>query len=316
MSFKILGTGRFIPPKVVTNDDLSKIMDTSDEWIVERTGIRTRHVCTEETTVDMAVEAAKNALENSGVDPSELDMILFTTSSGDYTTPANACLVQARIGATCPAMDVVSGCPAFLFMLDCAAGYFARGRVKKMLCISAERMSRVLDWDDRNTAVIFGDGAGAVVLGEGDSYLTSRLYVRGSTIIQIPNYDGKSPFYTSHAETPWVHMKGQETFKFAVTRLVTDIKDVLADTSLSMDDIRHIIPHQANLRIIDAARKRFKTRDDLFYVNIDRYGNTSSATIPIALDELNRAGKIEKGDYLILSAFGAGLSSASCVIRW
>ena len=125
-----------------------------------------------------------------------------------------------------------------------------------------------------------------------------------------------TPFYTSHAETPWVHMKGQETFKFAVTRLVTDIKDVLSDTSLSMDDIRHIIPHQANLRIIDAARKRFKTREDLFYVNIDRYGNTSSATIPIALDELNRAGKIEKGDYLILSAFGAGLSSASCVIRW
>ncbi|MBQ4249977.1 MAG: ketoacyl-ACP synthase III [Clostridia bacterium] len=316
MSFKILGTGRFIPPKIVTNDDLSKIMDTSDEWIVERTGIRERHVCTEETTVDMAVEAAKNALENAGVDPSELDMILFTTSSGDYTTPANACLVQARIGATCPAMDVVSGCPAFLFMLDCADGYFARGRVKKMLCVSAERMSRVLDWDDRGTAVIFGDGAGAVVLGEGDNYLTSRLFVKGSTAIQIPNYDGKSPFYTSHAETPWVHMQGQETFRFAVTRMVKDIRGVLEDTGLTMDDIRHILPHQANLRIIEAAKKRLKARDGLLYVNINRYGNTSSATIPISLDELNRSGQIKEGDYLVFSTFGAGLSSAACVVRW
>lgn len=318
MSFKILGTGRCVPEKVVTNDDLAKFLDTSDEWITERTGIRQRHVCTTETTVDLAVGAALNALENSGVEASELDMIICTTSSGDYITPAMACIVQARIGATCPAMDINSGCPAFLYMLDSAEGYFARGRVKKMLLISAERMSRVLDWDDRSTCVIFGDGAGAVVLGEGDNYLASQLFAKGERdTIKIPTHDGKSPFFTAvRTEKPYVHMKGQETFKFAVTRMCRDVKKVLAETGISEDDVNHIIPHQANLRIIEAARKRLKTPSERFYVNIDRYGNTSSASIPIALDELNRAGELKPGDIIVLTAFGSGLTSAACVIRW
>jgi len=321
MSFKILGTGRYLPENVVTNDDLAKFLDTSDEWITERTGIKERRVSINETTTDLAVGAALAALENAGVDASERDMILCSTSSGYYTTPAMACIVQQRIGATCPAMDINSACPAFLFMLDCADGYFARGRVKKMLVIGAERMSRVLDWNDRATCVIFGDGAGAVVLGEGDNYLASHIYTKGEKdIIKIPNTDSNSPFYKNVRdpidESPYVHMKGQETFKFAVTTMCRDVRKVLAETGISEEDVKYVIPHQANLRIIEAARKRLKTPSERVYANIQRYGNTSSASIPIALDELNRAGKLQAGDEIVLAAFGAGLTSAACVIRW
>lgn len=317
MSFKIIGTGSFLPPRVVENSELCSFLETSDEWISERTGIRRRHVCTTETASELAYGAALAALENAGTDPSELDMILCATVSGEYVSPPISCMVQKQLGAACPAMDVNAGCSAFVYMMDAAAGYFARGRVKKMLIVGTEQMSRILDWDDRGTCVIFGDGAGALVLEAGDNFLSSHLYAKGDNeVIKVPTSVGKSPFYQGKIEKPYVHMKGQETYKFAVNVLCSDIKVVLADAGLTEADVSFVVPHQANKRIIDAAKKRLDIPDDRFYCNIENYGNTSAASIPLAVDELNRQGKLKRGDILVLAAFGGGLSSAACALRW
>lgn len=317
MSFTILGTGHYVPPRVVKNEELSQYVDTSDAWITQRVGIKERHVCTNETTTDLAYEAAMRALENSGTAPEELDMILCATVSGDYVTPSLACMVQNRIGATCPAMDINAACSAFLFLLDTAAGFFARKRVKKMLLVGAERMSRIVDWEDRSTCVIFGDGAGAVVLGEGDGYLAAKFHTHGGDeVIQVPCSNGKSPFCTRDAVFPYIYMNGAETYKFAVTSMSRDLNDVLQQAGLKGEEIAAVIPHQANARIIAAAKKQVSIPADRFYVNIDRYGNTSAASIPIALDELNRSGKLQRGDYLAMCAFGGGLAGAACILRW
>lgn len=318
MSFRIIGTGMYVPENVVTNDDLASIVDTNDEWIRSRVGIHRRHISVNKTTSDMAYEAAKAALENSGLTPDDLDLILVSTVSGEYTSPSVACCVQKKLGATCMAYDINAACSAFLFLLETAAGYFARGAVKNVLVIGAERMSRIIDWDDRSTCVIFGDGAGAAVLSSGDGYLKSLFNVRGDDeVIRIPNTTGKSPFYKnpSMGET-YVYMNGQETFKYAVNSISHDIKQILEDAGLGIDDIKYVVPHQANSRIIDAAARRSGIPLEKFYMNIEEYGNTSSASIPIALDELNRAGKLERGDLLLLTAFGGGLASAACLIRW
>jgi len=317
MSFCVLGTGSYVPPLVVTNDDLAAFLDTSDEWIVQRVGVKKRHLCTTETAADLAYEAAVRALEKGNTNPDELDMILCATVSAEYSAPNMACLVQKKLGAICPAMDINAACSAFLYMLDTAAGFFARRRVKKMLVIGAERMSRMLDWEDRSTCVIFGDGAGALLLEEGDSYLASKLFAQGNEhVIKIPNPIGKSPFFLNKQEKPYVHMEGQETFKFAVNAMCADVQEVAARAGIKESDIDHVIPHQANVRIIEAAKKRLNIPPERFYVNIDRYGNTSAASIPIAVDELNRAGKLSRGDIVALCAFGGGLSSAACILRW
>lgn len=317
MSFCVLGTGSYVPPKVVTNDDLTAFLETSDEWIRERTGIQQRHVCQTESTCDLAYLAAQAALEQSGVKPEELDMILCATISGDFATPSVACVVQERLGAVCPAMDLNAACSGFLFLLDTAAGFFARGKAKKMLVIGAERISRLLDWDDRSTCVIFGDGAGAMVLGEGDRYLASHLHSKGDDeVIRTPVFEGKSPFNQRKQENPYIHMKGQETFRFAVNAMTHDLKNLIAQAGFTEEEIDWVIPHQANIRIIDAARKRLHISPERFCVNIDRYGNTSAASIPMMIDELNRSGKLNRGDLLALCAFGGGLSSAACILRW
>ena len=195
MSFKILGTGHCVPSRVVTNEELSTIVDTSDEWIAQRVGVRERRVCTTETTVSLAYGAALEALAMSGTKPDEIDMILVATVSGDDAAPSTACMVQNLLGATCPAMDINAACSGFIYMLETADGYFARKKVKKMLVIGAERLSRIVDWTDRNTCVIFGDGAGALVLGEGDAYLSSKIFAKGGdNVIKIPNFGGMSPF--------------------------------------------------------------------------------------------------------------------------
>ncbi len=317
MNFSILGTGSYVPPRVVTNEELSTYVDTSDEWITQRVGVRERHVCTTETAAELGYEAAKQALDNSGVKPEELDLILAATVSGEDVCPGVACMVQHYLGAVCPAYDINAACPSFIFLLETAAGYFARGKVKKVLLVGAERMSRIMDWEDRSTCVIFGDGAGAVVLGEGDGYLASKLYTQGGDdVIKIPQYIGKSPFYEREPLKPYIHMKGQETFKFAVNAMCTDVRDVMAEAGLTGEDIAWVIPHQANLRIINMARRKLDIPDERFYVNIDRFGNMSAACIPLALDELNRAGELKRGDILVLCAFGGGLSSAACILRW
>ena len=317
MSFRIVSTGSYVPERIVTNHELEEILDTSDQWIVERTGIKARRICTNETAEDLAIKAARRTLESGNTSPEELDLILCATVSGSCICPNMASVVQLGLGASCPAMDINAACSAFIFLLDTAAGFFARGKMKKILIVGAEQMSRILDWADRSTAVIFGDGAGACLLEAGENYLASKLYTKGDRdTIKIPNKIGISPFFTGEEDKPFVQMKGQETFKFAASTMASDIREVVQAAGISESDIDHVIPHQANLRIIDAAIRRIDIPPERYVVNIDRFGNTSAASIPIALDELNSAGKIKRGDIMVLSAFGGGLASAACVIRW
>ncbi len=317
MTFSIIGTGMYVPPNIVTNDDLSKTLDTNDEWIRQRVGVQRRHICTGETTADLAYQAALRALENGGCTPEDLDLIICSTVSGDLSSPALACVVQKMLGASCPAYDINSACSAFLFLLETAAGYFARGKVRKALVIGAERLSKVLDWQDRGTCVIFGDGAGAALLASGEGYVDSVLSTKGNDeVIRIPAYAGASPYSTLESEKPFIQMQGQETFKYAVNAMCADITKLMQDNKLTADDVAYVVPHQANKRIIDLACMRLRIPIKKFYVNIQEYGNTSSASVPIALDELNRKGLLKRGDNLILTAFGAGLSNASCLLKW
>lgn len=317
MSFNILGTGICVPEKIVTNDEMAAIVDTSDKWIRQRVGIAQRRICTTETATDLAVGAAKAALADAGVQPGELDLILSATVSGDNVSPSIACMVQNRLGAACPAYEINAACAAFLFLLETAAGYFARGRAKKVLIIGAERLSGITDYTDRSTCVIFGDGAGAAVLGEGDGYVDSVQHVSGGDdVLLIPRAVGASPFYKNEGSAPFIQMKGQDTFRYAVTSITSDVNELLERNSLTAEDIAFVVPHQANIRIIDFACRKLKIPMEKFVVNIDRYGNTSSASIPIALDELAKSGKLNRGDKIILTAFGAGLASAACLITW
>lgn len=318
MSFRILGTGSFVPERIVTNDDLSQMVETSDEWITKRVGVKQRHVCTTETVTELGVEAARRALDSAGVRPEELDLIIAPTISADTISPGLGGMVQNRLGAHCPAFDMNVACPGFLFGLDVAAGFFARKAVKKVLVVSAERMSGLLDWTDRSTCCIFGDGAGAAVLGEGDNYLASELHTKGGDdIISIPTWWNNSPFYEREMPKNKVNMQGQETYKFAVTSMVNDIRSVMEKAGVTGEQVKAVIPHQANYRIINEARRRLpEIAPEKFFVNIEKYGNTSSASEPILLDEINRAGLLQPGDIVVLSAFGGGLSSAACVVKW
>lgn len=317
MTFRIAGTGMYVPPRAVTNDDLSRMVETNDEWIRQRVGVAERRISTDEWTSEMATKAAAAALDNAGVKASELDLILAATVSGETISPSVSAMVQHNLGATCPAFDINAACSAFIFLLETAAGFFARGRAQRVLVVGAERLSGILDWTDRSTCIIFGDGAGAAVLTDGDGYLDSTLTVAGGDdVIKIPHFPGSSPFFEREIESPYIHMKGQETFKYAVNAMSGDITTLLTRNALTADDIKYIVPHQANRRIIDFTAKKLGIPAEKFYVNIEKYGNTSSASVPIALDELNRAGALEPGDLVILSAFGGGLANGACLIKW
>ncbi|MCD7868463.1 MAG: ketoacyl-ACP synthase III [Clostridiales bacterium] len=317
-SFKITGTGSYVPPNVVTNDDLAVFLDTSDEWIRSRSGIEQRHICTTETASDLAVRAAQNALENAGASAQEIDLILCATMSGEYICPSMAAMVQKSLGAQCAAMDLSAACTGWIYLMETAAAFFARGGIRKMLLIGTESMSRILNWHDRSTAVLFGDGAGAAVLEPGENYLGSSFVTEGNDeVIAVPAHSGTSPWFAGEPRLPLMHMNGPETYKFAVTNLPRRIHEVLEKAGLQETDLDWVIPHQANQRIIDSAAKRMKgVPADHFCMNLQKYGNTSSASIPLALDEWNRAGKLKKGDLIAMVAFGGGLTSAACLVRW
>lgn len=317
MGIKILGTGAYLPERVLTNEELSKMVETNDEWITQRVGIRERHISEVETASDLAIKAAKKALENSGLVGADIDLIVCATISSETLCPTVAGLVGAAIGAQCPAFDVSSACSGFLFALDTAAAFIDRGGIRNALVIGAERLSKLVDWSDRSTCVIFGDGAGAAVITKGDNYLAHLLYTcGGNEVIEIPSFSGTSPFYKNEPKHPYIFMDGQETFKFAVKKIVEDVNAVLDMAGLTIDDIAFIVPHQANTRIIDYAAKRLGISRDKIFVNIDKVGNTSAASVPIALSQLAESGKLHKGDKIILCAFGGGLSSAACIIEW
>ena len=317
MSFRIIGTGSYVPEKVVTNFDLAEVIDTSDEWIKQRVGISERHISTDESAAEMGYKAALNALEMSNVKPEELDLIIVASISNDTICPTAAGTIQKLLGAKCPAFDVNSACSGFLFAIDTAAGFFARGKVKKALVVGSERMSRIIDWKDRGTCVIFGDGAGAAVLEEGDGYLESKIATYGGDdVIKIPSGTDASPYYNKETEAAHVFMDGQETFKFAVNTITSEIQEITEKAGLSVEDIKYVVPHQANIRIIQFASKRLGLPMEKFFVNIEKYGNTSAASIPMALDELNRTGDLKRGDIIAMTAFGGALSSATCNIKW
>ena len=321
MSFTIKGTGSAVPKLTVTNEDLSRMVDTSDEWITSRTGVKERRVLSDETLTELALEAARQAMDDAGAEPEELDLILCATIRGDILSPSMACLLQGQLGADCPSMDVNAACSGFLYALDVAAAYFDSGRAKKALVVAAEALSPVVDWTDRATCVLFGDAAGAVVLEAGDDLLAIRLQARGTpTPLRITGFPARSPFIKAEPgrgdEPAKVYMNGQEVYKFAVGAMTGGLREVIGLAGLNEEDVDWVLPHQANIRIIEAAKQRLGIAPDRFLHNMERYGNTSAASIPVLLDECRRAGRFRPGEVLAMSSFGAGLTSGACVIRW
>ena len=319
MNVKIIGTGSYVPDNVVTNDDLSNLVETSDEWITKRVGIKERRVSVNDTTLDMGYKAALDALENANVTSADIDLIIAATISSDAACPSLACMIQNKIGASdCMAFDVSAACSGFLFALETAMGYIERKKAKKILLVCAERMSKLLDWSDRSTCVIFGDGAAAVVLeASEDGYYESVIHAKGGNdVINIPAKDGCSPFYKVEPEHPYLFMNGQATFKFAVKSIAHDVKELMEKTGLTQDDIAFVIPHQSNKRIIDSAQPKTGISLDKWYMNIERFGNVSGASIPIALNEMNRKGMLKSGDKILFTAFGGGLSSGAVILEW
>lgn len=317
MSFNIIGTGSSVPETIVDNNRMGEFVETNDEWITQRTGIRERRILRGESLTDLAAESAEKALCDGGVHPSELDMIICSTLQGDYLTPSLACLVQERIGASCTAFDVNAACSGFIYALDIADAYIKSGKAEKILIVCAEAMSRVVDWQDRTTCVLFGDGAGAVLIEKGSGLLTVKATAAGSKQhLRAPVFYGNSPLPEGKGEDYYLKMNGQEVYKFAVSTVERDVDFALKQTGLTSDDIDWYLLHQANSRITEAARKRLGQPKEKFPGNIGRYGNTSSASIPILLDEINRAGKIKTGDKLLMNAFGAGMTTGVCIISW
>ena len=317
MSFSILGTGSALPERVIANRDLEQLVETSDEWITSRTGIRERRVCTTETVTDLATEAAEKALSCAEISATDLDLIICATISADFATPSLACLLQMRLGATCPAFDVNAACTGLIYAMDIAAGYFARKPDQKILIVAADGLSRLIDWKDRSTCVLFGDGAGAVVLGKGEGLLAIEIGAEGKKDpLYAPIGWGNSPFHEKMEESPYFKMDGQEVFRFAVSSMVQSVKSVLEEAELTTEDMNYLLPHQANSRILEAARNRLKITEDKCLSNIAFRGNTSAAGVGILLDEMNRQGKFHKNDVLVLTAFGGGLTTGACVVRW
>lgn len=320
MTSRIIGTGSYVPAQVVTNDDLAKIVETNDEWIRSRTGIGERRIALDEGTSAMAVEAAKRAVQNAGIDAKELDIILLATSSPDNCFPAGACEVQAALGAErAVAYDLSAACSGFLFGLNTAQAFIQAGIYRTALVIGADCLSKLTDWSDRSTCILFGDGAGAAVVQAGETGI--RQMVMGSDGVKGPvltcpartegNFlNGKTP------ELGYMYMNGQEVFKFAVKKVPECVNQVLEADGMAIDDVKYFVLHQANYRIVEAAAKRLKQPLEKFPMNMDRYGNTSGASVPLLLDELNQAGKLQRGDKIVLAGFGAGLTWGAALVEW
>src|SRR5205823_1621893 len=321
----ISGTGSYTPEKILTNEDLSRRVDTSDEWITTRTGIKERRIAAkDETTSDMAAKAALKAIEQAKISPEEIDLILLATATPDMIFPATACFVQKKIGAKNAAcLDVSAACAGFLFGIEIAQQFITSHTHDTVLVIGAEKLTSITNWTDRNTCVLFGDGAGAAVLqhrGRAHGVISTHIGSDGqfTDILFMPGGGSRCPITRDNVDMnlATIHMTGKEVYKQAVIAMVNASRKVLADTGLTADDIACVIPHQANLRIIEAIADRLKIPLERFYVNLDKYGNTSAAAVAMALDEANRTGRIQRGDYVLMVVFGGGLTWASTVVEW
>ncbi|MEA3211892.1 MAG: 3-oxoacyl-[acyl-carrier-protein] synthase [Chthoniobacter sp.] len=321
----IIGTGSYLPEKILTNAELEKLIDTSDEWITTRTGIRERRIAADdEYTSDLAAHAARAAMENAEISADEIDLIIVATVTPDMSFPSTACFVQTKIGAMNAAcFDVSAACAGFLYALEIAQQFITSHTYDTILVIGAEKLSAIVDWTDRNTCVLFGDGAGAAILrhrGGGHGVVSTYMASDGrlADILYLPGAGGQSPFGNDSPDRRLncIKMNGKETYKHAVNSMLDAANRALEDSNLKASDLACIIPHQANLRIIEAIADRMEVPLDRFMVNLDRYGNTSAAAVAIALDEANRTGRMEVGDFVLLVVFGGGLTWASSVIQW
>lgn len=318
---EIIGTGSYVPVNTVTNDDISRFVDTSDEWISERTGIRERRISTDEDTTVLAVRSAKKAVENAGIPSEEIDLIIVATVTPEYFFPSTSCIVQKELGAyraTC--FDISAACTGFIYAVSTASQFIRTGQCRTALVIGAEVLSKITDWEDRNTCVLFADGAGAAVLRRGARGIVSTITGsdgNGGEHLACPAVPLRNRFAPEpRCRESYISMNGREIFKFAVKVIPECVLKVLENTAYSLGDIKYIIPHQANVRIIDAAAKKLGIGKDRFYMNLDRYGNTSGASIPLALDEMARGNLLEKGDRIIIVGFGAGLTYGAGLIQW
>ena len=317
---RIAGTGSYLPERILTNKELESLVETSDEWIAERTGIRQRHIAAPgETTSDLAEQAARRAMLAAGVDASEVDLIVVGTTTPDLILPSTACLVQARLGAIgCPAFDVNAACSGFIYALSVANQFVRSGASKCALVIGAETLSRILDWSDRSTCVLFGDGAGAVVLKPDDEtgILSTHIHANGAHKQLLYTPVGVSAGFSDEKNHGIrVMMTGNDVFKVAVKTLDAVVEETLAANGLAKSAIDWLIPHQANLRIISATAKRLEMPMERVVVTVDRHGNTSAASVPLALDEAVRGGRAKRGEMLLLEAFGGGFTWGSALLR-
>lgn len=321
MFSRIKGTGGYLPEKILTNADLEKMVDTTSEWITDRTGIKERHIAADDqTTCDLAEQAARNAMDAAGVGPEDIDLIIVATTTPDRVFPSTACLLQDRLDIHgCAAFDVQAVCTGFVYALGIADKFIKAGGVRNALVIGAETLSRITDWSDRGTCVLFGDGAGAVVLeaSEEAGILSTHLHADGKYEDLLTVDGGVSSGYQKIVEgTAFMRMKGNEVFKMAVNTLGRIVDETLAANNMQKSDIQWLVPHQANIRIINATAKKLKMSLDHVVVTVDKHGNTSAASVPLALDTAVRDGRIKRGETILLEAFGGGFTWGSALIKY
>ncbi len=321
MHARIIGTGHYLPERVLTNADLEEFVDTTDRWIQDRTGIRERRMAADgQTTGDLAEQAARRALEAADIDPASIDLLVVGTTTPDVVFPSTACLIQQRLGlGECGAFDVNAACSGFIYALSIATQYIEAGTVKRALVIGAETLSRLLDWNDRTTCVLFGDGAGAAVLeaSEEAGVMSTHIHANGNYGDLLKVDVGVSRGFTDEPRGGLrIHMKGNEVFKVAVNTLGRIVDETLAHNRLDKHDLDWLIPHQANLRIIKATARKLDMPMDRVIVTVDRHGNTSAASVPMALDEAIRSGRVKRGDLMLLEAFGGGFTWGASLIRY
>lgn len=319
---EIIGHGHYLPAKVLTNDDLSKMVETNDEWISTRTGIKQRHIVTDELTSDMAVAAARKAIDSAGISVEDVELVICATVTPDNTTPAVSAKIGGKLGvkSSTPTFDISAACSGFVYALTMADNMIRLGQVKCAVVIGAESLSKIVDWTDRNTCVLFGDGAGAVVLraceGNGDKtdtgILSTRIYSDGSHYESLKSTGGVSSTQTAG----FIYMDGKEVFKYAINSLSQAAEDVMADAGVKAEDIDLLIPHQANIRIINGVGQKLGLPEEKVVVTVNNHGNTSAASIPLAISESFESGKIKKGDLVVLTAMGAGFTWGGALIRF